>query len=101
MLCSWYLFSKIKKVFILGDKISISLRSLKIFVLLIAWLHEFPIRNSKQQKIKKPQTQIGLKLALNSKNSKFVIEDFVKPCGGEKLKILTFPSAKPTASIWG
>ena len=56
MLCSWYLFSKIKKVFILGDKISISLRSLKIFVLLIAWLHEFPIRNSEQQTIKKPDT---------------------------------------------
>ena len=92
-------FSKIKKVFILGDKISISLRSLKIFVLLIAWLHEFPIRNSKQQKIKKPDTdwfKVGI-----SKNSKFVIEDFVKPCGDEKLKILTFPSAKPTASIWG
>ena len=59
-------FSKIKEVFILGDKINISLGEivsdlLKIFVLLIAWLHEFPIRNSEQQqKIKKP----GLKLAL-------------------------------------
>ena len=59
-------FSKIKEVFILGDKINISLCEivsdlLKIFVLLIAWLHEFPIWNSEQQQeIKKP----GLKLAL-------------------------------------
>ena len=69
----------------------------KIFVLLFAWLHEFPIRNSEQQKIKKPD---WFKVGIN-KNSKFMIVDFVKPCGGEKLKILTFPSAKPTASIWG
>ena len=86
----------------MGDKINISLCEivsdlLKIFVLLIAWLHEFPIRNSEQQKIKKPD---WFKVGIN-KNSKFVIVDFVKPCGGEKLKILTFPSAKPTASIWG
>jgi hypothetical protein len=55
---------------------------------------------SGQQKINKSDTEDWFKVGI-IKNSKFLIGDFVKPCGGEKLKILTFPSAKPTASIWG
>ena len=91
-------FSKIKEVFILGDKINISLGEI---VLDICAAHcmasripnpEFRTTRNKEE----DWFKVGI-----SKNSKFVIEDFVKPCGGEKLKILTFPSAKPTASIWG